>query len=135
MCLGLAFTPELAALVLQTPVVTDWLGFFVGSFAALTPTLFQEVLQHFSPTSLNITGCRLRASEVVGRLIGAISENRLDGGSSCMMDDAITDFILQEDVHSGDEGDASTDRPFGELKSSEGSITKDLFKRLVEVCR
>src|SRR5688572_985940 len=106
--LGLSFTPELAALVLRTPVTTDWLGFFAGSFAALTPTQFQDVLLHFSPTSLNITGCSMRASQLMERLIGAISENRLDGGSSCMTDDAIIDFSLEEDVQTDKEGGAAS---------------------------
>lgn len=127
MCLGLVFTPDLAALVLQTPVVTDWLGFFKGNFAVLAPTQFHEVLVHFSPTSLNITGCAMRASQLMERLLGGISENCVRhakyqdmvpvyGG---MTDDAIIDFCLLEDVH------------IGELHK--GSFTKELFKRLVEV--
>ncbi|KAH7714138.1 hypothetical protein AAVH_18533 [Aphelenchoides avenae] len=64
---GLVLTPELLARVTQAPIVAGTLsitspGFDVaGSCAELSPSQFHELLLHFSPTSLDFGGCRLRA--------------------------------------------------------------------------
>ncbi|KAH7723028.1 hypothetical protein AAVH_09501 [Aphelenchoides avenae] len=66
---GHVFTPERAALVLQTPIVAGALT-LGGSCAQLTPTQFHEVLLHFAPTSLNMAPCNLRACQITDGLNG-----------------------------------------------------------------
>src|SRR5688572_9822320 len=108
-CLGIVFTPELAALVLQAPIVADELRLDAeANCAELTPTQFHEFVLHFSPTSLGFTYSHLRPSQITNGFlralsIRALSNNRLlravfprklpaDGGSFCATDDAIVDF-------------------------------------------
>ncbi|KAH7694950.1 hypothetical protein AAVH_37999, partial [Aphelenchoides avenae] len=105
---GLVFTPELAPLLLQTPIFTGVLSFSVGSCADLTPVQFQKVLVHLSPTSMDFTGWSLRSCHVTDELIRALSKNRLrdakfsnmepvDGGRFAVTDDAIVEFCVQPD--------------------------------------
>ncbi|KAH7725295.1 hypothetical protein AAVH_07088 [Aphelenchoides avenae] len=140
---GLVFTPELAALALQTPIVTCALDLHAGSCADLTPAQFHKVLLHFSPTYLNFVDSSLRASQISNELLRALSDNRVrhakfpntlpvDGGSFYVTDDAIVDFCVHEDVPIGQERCGPTLSPSGELVLYNGNFTKDLFKRLVE---
>ncbi|KAH7698818.1 hypothetical protein AAVH_34084 [Aphelenchoides avenae] len=143
---GLVFTPELLSLVLQTPIVTDTLNLFEGSCVELTPTQFQEVLLHFSPTSLDINTCQLRACQLTDELLRALSKKSkkrvrrikfqnlvpVDGGSFAVTDHVIVDFCTQPDVQGQEEDAVSTRKLCGELVVSNGSFTKNLFKRLVE---
>ncbi|KAH7723030.1 hypothetical protein AAVH_09503 [Aphelenchoides avenae] len=136
---GFIFTPELAALVLQTPIVADTLTVVAGSWAELTATQFHEVLLHFSTTSLDIQACRLRACQITDDLIRELSKKGLrcatfhnelvpvDGGRFVVTDDAVADFCVQSDEHIAPERVLC-----GELVLHNGSFTKDLFKRLVE---
>lgn len=55
----------------------------------------------------------------------------VDGDSFCVTDDALVDFCLQDDVPVGQGGDAA--RMCLELEVNNGSFTKNLFKRLVDV--
>ncbi|KAH7697353.1 hypothetical protein AAVH_35565 [Aphelenchoides avenae] len=136
---GLVFTPDLAALVLQTPIVAFALCLHDGSCAELTPAQLQEVLLHFSPTKLNIRDCQLRACQLTDELIRALRKNSMqeiflqnlvpvDGGKFPVTDDALVDFCLQEDVPIGKEAV----EPESLTVVANGSFTKDLFKRLVE---
>ncbi|KAH7720487.1 hypothetical protein AAVH_12020 [Aphelenchoides avenae] len=139
---GLIFTPDLAAFVLQTPVVSYALRFEAASCAELTTVQFHNVVRHFSPTSLDIDGCHLHAGQITVGFLRDLRTNRVrqiqflrmvpvDGGSFPVTDDAIIDFCVQEDTPIGQEvGQArSLD---GELVVRNGTFTKDLFKRLVE---
>ncbi|KAH7710431.1 hypothetical protein AAVH_22281 [Aphelenchoides avenae] len=142
---GLVFTPALAALVLQAPIVAEALSLVQGNCAELTVTQFNKVLLHFSPTELVIHACQLRACHLTDELIRALSWNGVrhikfqnlvpvDGGSFAVTDDAIVAFCVQPDVPTSQEGDAvQKGRLHGELVVSNGSCTKDLFKRLVEL--
>ncbi|KAH7720482.1 hypothetical protein AAVH_12015 [Aphelenchoides avenae] len=134
----LVFTPALAALILQTLVVSDALRFEAGSCAELTPVQFHNVVRHFSPTSLDIDRCHLHAGQITVGFLRDLRTNRVrqiqflnmvpvDGGSFPVTDDAIIDFCVQEDAPIG-----QARRPDGELVVCNGTFTKDLFKRLVE---
>ncbi|KAH7702813.1 hypothetical protein AAVH_30023 [Aphelenchoides avenae] len=136
---GLVFTPELAAIVLQTPIVAGALRLRDGSCAELTPAQLQELLLHFSPTAVNIRSCQLRACQLNDELIRGLRMNRMreiffqnlvpvDGGNFAVTDDALVDFCLQEDVPIGQGGVV----PEMLAMAANGSFTKDLFKRLVE---
>ncbi|KAH7714708.1 hypothetical protein AAVH_17907 [Aphelenchoides avenae] len=142
---GLVFTPELAALVLQTPVVTLELNIFAGSCAQLTPTHFRELVLHFSPSSLRINTCHLHSSQITDDFLKVLSKNHVrstwvhelapvDGGRFGVSDDAIVDFCVQEDPPAGQEGEDAPRPydPFGDLIVCNGNFTKDLIKRLVE---
>ncbi|KAH7702551.1 hypothetical protein AAVH_30289 [Aphelenchoides avenae] len=135
---GLVFTPELAVLVLQTPIVAESLSLFMGSCAELAPAQFHKVLVHFSPTNLFVYGCHLRACQINDEFVRTLSTNRVpctslrgrepvDGGSFCVTDDAVVDFCIQENLQVHQEGEQ-----LEELTLHYGSFTKDLFKRLVE---
>ncbi|KAH7698862.1 hypothetical protein AAVH_34039, partial [Aphelenchoides avenae] len=139
----LDFTPELATLIFQAPIVAHALRIDEGSCADLTPTQFQEVLLHFSPASLDIDGCRLRACQLTDGFIRGLSKARVqcmtfynlvpvDADNFGLTDDAIVDFCVQDDVQIGQEGDATAQRSYEELDVCNGSFTKELFKRLVE---
>ncbi|KAH7722998.1 hypothetical protein AAVH_09470 [Aphelenchoides avenae] len=135
---GLVFAPELAALVLQTPMLTEELILVESSCVQLTPAQFHKVLLHVSPTSLDMSTCQLRACQLTDELLRALSKNRVrritcpfpvptDGGRFAVTDDAIVDFCLQPDAQNSQEGDAPS-----ELMMNNGNFTKELFKRLVE---
>ncbi|KAH7723016.1 hypothetical protein AAVH_09488 [Aphelenchoides avenae] len=137
---GLVFTPELAAHVLQTPVVTGSLSLHDVRCAQLTPTQFQELLLRFSPSSLEIKACQLRAYQLTGDLIRALSENRVrrtkfhnfvpvDSDSFAVTDDALVDLCVRSDAQVGRKGFYA---PVDELALHGGRFTKNLFKRLVE---
>ncbi|KAH7723027.1 hypothetical protein AAVH_09500 [Aphelenchoides avenae] len=145
---GFVFKSEHAALLLQTPIVTDALSVYSGSCAELTPAQLHDVLLHFSPISLDIQSyspmswhvhnCPLHASQLTDGLIRALSKNSLrnaefpemapaDGDIFRVTDDAIVDFFLL------DEGRvAPMWKPYAELVVFNGRFTKALFKRLVE---
>ncbi|KAH7723029.1 hypothetical protein AAVH_09502 [Aphelenchoides avenae] len=140
---GHVFSPERAALVLQTPIVAGALT-LGGSCADLTATQFQQVLVHFGPTSVNLAPCHVRACQITDGLLRALikkgTRNMLfpihapvDGGNFPVTDDAIVDFVVQENAQIGQEGGAAA-RPilYEQLDVSNGRCTKDLFKRLVE---
>lgn len=65
----------MVALVLQTPMVVDALCAYAGSGAELTSTQFHDFFLHFSPSSLDITTCYLRACQVTDGLIRALSKS------------------------------------------------------------
>lgn len=137
MCLGQVFTPELAALVLQTPVVATTLFLQNGSCAELTPTLFQKVVLHFSLTLLHVYRCHLRSSHITDGFLEALSKSvrrtkvwdmvPVDGDRFDVTDDALVERCLQEDAHADEEDMEKVEF------LCKGSFTKDLFKRLVEV--
>ncbi|KAH7695654.1 hypothetical protein AAVH_14524 [Aphelenchoides avenae] len=133
---GLVFTPELAALVLRTPIVTKFLHLNDGSCAALTSTLFHKLVLHFSPTYLSLNRCRLRASQLSDEFLRTLSNvlriwfrevGPVDGASFFVTDDAIVEFCVHQDVHTDQEMER-----LEELTLHNGNFTKDLFKRLVE---
>ncbi|KAH7723017.1 hypothetical protein AAVH_09489 [Aphelenchoides avenae] len=136
----LVFTPQLVALVLQTPIVAGALSFLQGSCAGLTPTQFQDTILHFAPASLNITACQLRASHLTDGLLRALSMRNVmfssavpvDGRKYSVTDDAVVDFCMQDDVSTSQQRDAPKRLLYGELIMRHGSFTKGLFKRLVE---
>ncbi|KAH7710830.1 hypothetical protein AAVH_21884 [Aphelenchoides avenae] len=134
----LDFTPELVALVLQAPIVADYLSLSDGSCAKLAPAQFHNVLLHFSPTDLYVGWCHLRACQINDEFIQTLSMNRVlhtsllrtkpvDGNSFCVTDDAIVNFFVQRDAQLDEERGQRE-----ELTVYRGSFTKDLFKRLVE---
>ncbi|KAH7723031.1 hypothetical protein AAVH_09504 [Aphelenchoides avenae] len=136
---GLVFTPQLAALVFKTTIVADDLNLHDGNCSELTSAQFQELLLHFSPTSLNIRDCQLRACQLTDELIRGLRKNRMreiffqnlmpvDGGNFPLTDDALVDFCMQEDIPI-DQGAVESERLF---VVANGIFTKDLFKRLVE---
>ncbi|KAH7710681.1 hypothetical protein AAVH_22017 [Aphelenchoides avenae] len=139
----LVFTPDRAAVVLQTPIVCDELILDAASCAELTPIQFHNVVRHFSPTSLDIDRCRLRAYQITDGFLGDLRTNRvrqivfqnmvpLDGVSFHATDDAIIDFCVQEDVPTFDQEDTCPLRLHQELVVCNGTFTKGLFKRLVQ---
>lgn len=131
-------------MVLQTPIVCDELILDAASCAELTPIQFHNVVRHFSPTSLDIDRCRLRAYQITDGFLGDLRTNRvrqivfqnmvpLDGVSFHATDDAIIDFCVQEDVPTFDQEDTCPLRLHQELVVCNGTFTKGLFKRLVQV--
>ncbi|KAH7725616.1 hypothetical protein AAVH_06796 [Aphelenchoides avenae] len=139
----LTLTPELAALVLQTPMVVHKLKMDDVSCAELTPVQFQEVILHFSPALLDVGSRRLRACLLTDDFIRALSKKAsrisfgngapVDGGSFHVTDDAVVDFCAQQDVANGEAGDHTSEwKPYAELIFYHGRFTKDLFRRLVE---
>ncbi|KAH7725618.1 hypothetical protein AAVH_06798 [Aphelenchoides avenae] len=145
LCIGwFTLTPALATLVLQTPIVVHDLKFREVDCAELTPTQFQDVVLHFSPTRVvDFSGCPLRACQLTDEFLRVLSKNSsrirmeyvapVDGGSFHMTDDAVVDFCAQQDVGIGNEGDTLSNwKPYEELILNHGSFTKDLFRRLVE---
>ncbi|KAH7714717.1 hypothetical protein AAVH_17916 [Aphelenchoides avenae] len=141
----LIFTPALAALVLQVPIVADELSFDDCSCDGLTPAQFRKLVLHFSPTSLDLDTCRLRACQIDNEFLRALFSGRvlcmafptvepMGGGSFAVTDDAVVEFCLQPDVPS-EEGDAASEIGIDELTLQNGRFTKDLFKRLVEASR
>ncbi|KAH7705606.1 hypothetical protein AAVH_27183 [Aphelenchoides avenae] len=139
----IVFTAELAEAVLQTPIVAGKLE-FSGSCAELTPTQFQEVITHFSPTYLSLGRCHLRACQLNDGLLQALSkkgmagalfsheEGPVDADSFCVTDDAIVAFCTQQDVRTENDEVPSRHKTFAQLTLYDGSFTKDLVKRLVE---
>lgn len=140
MCSGLVFTPAFVALVLQAPIVADHLTLWNGSYAKLAPSLFHNFVLHFSPTVLDLDWCHLRASQISDEFLRALHKKRVvcisfpyrpgpvDGDSFCVSDDAIVEFCAQHDVQIDQE-----EKQLEALALCNGSFTKDLFKRLVEV--
>ncbi|KAH7722966.1 hypothetical protein AAVH_09436 [Aphelenchoides avenae] len=146
----LVFTAELATLVLQTPIIAKVLNFHGGSCAQLTPTQLRKVLVHFSPTALYLESCGLRVCHLSDELFRAMFKKCLrytflrelepiDGDVFCVTNDLVVDFCMQQDVQvieaPSDSPPASPSRriPHAELNLKDGTFTKDLFKRLVEV--
>lgn len=147
MSLGIDFTPALAKLVLDVPIVALDLV-YGGSFADLTPAEFRALVFHFSPTELCLTKgsespLQLRANQISDEFLQALTMNRvrrvlfpdaepMGGGSFSVTDDAIVNFCVQADepVEQYDEDDGN---PYAKLSVSNGTFSKDLFKRLVEV--
>ncbi|KAH7695645.1 hypothetical protein AAVH_37294, partial [Aphelenchoides avenae] len=134
----LVFTPELAAIVLRTPIVAESLSVIEGNCADLTPTQFHKVVLHFSPTRLCVDRCPLRACQINSEFLRALCKNRVlcssfsragpvDGDSFHVTDDALVEFCAQSDVQIDQEREQ-----LEELELQDGSFTKDLFKRLVE---
>lgn len=140
MCLGLDFTPELATLILQTPIAAEKLVLVQGSCTALMSTQFQEVVGHLSPTELEVhDGCFLPC-QVTDEFIRELFENRcrrivFHGYAGRdrfdVTDDALVDLCMQQDAQIGAEGDGLN--PASVLSLQRGSFTKDLVKRLVQV--
>ncbi|KAH7704709.1 hypothetical protein AAVH_28094 [Aphelenchoides avenae] len=135
---GLVCTPELAALVLQTPIVTRALFLSQGSYAELTPPQFHKLVLHFSPTDLLFITGPLRASHATDGFIRMLSKNRVlcssfpfngpvDGDRFYVTDDAVVEFGVQQDAQLDQEGEE-----LEKLTVRHGGFTKDLFKRLVE---
>lgn len=130
--------------VLQTPILADALNIDAGRCAELTPTQFHQLLLHFAPTSLQVKTCRLHSSQITDESLRALSKAGVrfmrflslvpvDGRRFPVSDDAIVEFLVQQDAESGEDGDEA--QPWdGELQVSNGSFTKNLFKRLLEVC-
>ncbi|KAH7722963.1 hypothetical protein AAVH_09433 [Aphelenchoides avenae] len=149
----LVFTPDLAALVRQAPIVVGNFSLVHGSCAELTPTQFHEVILHFSPTSLDFNNSHLHPCHITNAFLRplslrALNKDRMlravfprkvpvDGGSFCATDDAVVDFCKQPDVEVGQEEDAPKNKKkkaYAELTLYHGRFTKGLFKRLVEAC-
>lgn len=143
MCLGLDFTPEFAALVLRTPIFADELVLVEGKCVEMAPAQFHEIVQHFAPTSLDISNCRLRTCQISDEFFRALIKNRVrrislshppvDGDGFCVTDDAVIEFCAQHDVSIGQEGDEPEQPRRRDLELYHGRFTKDLFKRLIEV--
>ncbi|KAH7722967.1 hypothetical protein AAVH_09437 [Aphelenchoides avenae] len=135
----LVFTPELAALILESPITVRELCFDVDSCAELTPTQLNKVLQHFSPTVLSPLEGQFRASQISDELVRARFNNGMleasfphvapvDGGCFFVSDDAIVELYMLQDIQVGQE----EDEPYVQLELHNGSFTNYLFKRLVE---
>lgn len=147
LCLGIAFTPELATLVSQTPITARDLCVRAGSCVELTPAQFHALVVHFSPTKLQLgpnpaNAPRLRVRQLDDEFLQALAKNRLrraslpksnpvDGDRFIVTDDGIIDFCMQPDEPAGQGVDEQ--KPYTELLVSNGSFSKDIFKRMVEV--
>lgn len=147
-CLGIDFTPAaLSTLVLEAPMIANELTFDSGSCAELTPTQFQALVLHFSPTKLYLGSGpyppRLLAGQLTDDFLRALTKNRVrkalfpkskpvDGDVFRVTDDAIVDFCVQPD-DAAEEQDLNELKRYAELRVSNGRFTKNIFKRLVEV--
>lgn len=138
--LGLVFTPAIAELALETPIVARELHFDGGSCAELTPAHLHKLLLHFSPIELKMSKCQLRACQVSDEFVRALIKNRVrrtsfpwvapvDGDRFHVTDDAVVEFCMQPDVQASEEEGES----YWDLVVYKGNFSKNLFKRLVEV--
>lgn len=138
----------MATLVLETPIIAHQLTFASGSYTELTPTEFRELVVHFSPSSVNLEKCDLRPSQISDDFLRALFKNGVrktwiksalpeqdeETVAFHVTDDAVVDFFAQENDPIGQEGKVDTSRSWRpELAIDNGSFTKDLFKRVVEV--
>ncbi|KAH7713280.1 hypothetical protein AAVH_19394, partial [Aphelenchoides avenae] len=140
---GVTFTPALAALVVEAPIIAHQLRFEGCTFAELTPNEFHELALHFSPTSLKLSSTHHGEGHLADaflRQLGTKGVRRIefprmasDGGSCYVTDDAVVEFFVQPDVPVGQGGGPSSEwEPYGELHLESARFTKDLLKRIVE---